>query len=80
MHACGHAICNMTTALGLLDQMLQVQPKNNMPPLPAGAGRKVGSWWYASMYEDGAFGDWLGCQDEFHGLHVRPDSVVGDIR
>ena len=74
MHACGHDI-HMTTALGLLDQMLQVQPKNNMLFLfqPAEENEAGGML----MYEDGAFGDWL--PDEFYGLHVRPDFKVGDI-
>ena len=74
MHACGHDM-HMTTALGLLDQMLQVQPKNNMLFLfqPAEENEAGGML----MYEDGAFGDWL--PDEFYGLHVRPDFKVGDI-
>ena len=74
MHACGHDI-HMTTALGLLDQMLQVQPKNNMLFLfqPAEENEAGGML----MYEDGAFGDWL--PDEFYGLHVRPDFKVGAV-
>lgn len=74
MHACGHDM-HMTTALGLLDQMLQVKPKNNMLFLfqPAEENEAGGML----MYEDGAFGDWL--PDEFYGLHVRPDFKVGDI-
>lgn len=74
MHACGHDI-HMTTALGLLDQMVEVQPKNNMLFLfqPAEENEAGGML----MYEDGAFGDWL--PDEFYGLHVRPDFKVGDI-
>ena len=74
MHACGHDM-HMTTALGLLDQMLQVKPKNNMLFLfPPAEENEAGGM---LMYEDGAFGDWL--PDEFYGLHVRPDFKVGDI-
>ncbi len=74
MHACGHDM-HMTTALGLLDQMLQVQPKNNMLFLfqPAEENEAGGML----MYEDDAFGDWF--PDEFYGFHVRPDFKVGDI-
>ena len=74
MHACGHDM-HMTTALGLLDQMLQVKPKNNMLFLfqPAEENEAGGML----MYEDGAFGDWL--PDQFYGLHVRPDLKVGQI-
>lgn len=74
MHACGHDI-HMTTALGLLDVMVQNQPKNNLlflfqPAEENLAGGKL-------MYEEDAFGDWK--PDEFYGLHVRPDLKVGDI-
>ena len=74
MHACGHDI-HMTTALGLLDQMVEVQPKIICSFLfqPAEENEAGGML----MYEDGAFGDWL--PDEFYGLHVRPDFKVGDI-
>ena len=74
MHACGHDI-HMTTALGLLDVLVQKQPKNNLlflfqPAEENLAGGKL-------MYEEDAFGDWK--PDEFYGLHVRPDLKVGDI-
>lgn len=74
MHACGHDI-HMTTALGLLDVMVQNQPKNNLlflfqPAEENLAGGKL-------MYEEDAFGEWK--PDEFYGLHVRPDLKVGDI-
>ena len=74
MHACGHDM-HMTTALGLLDQLVQVQPKNNLLFLfqPAEENEAGGML----MYKDNAFGDWL--PDEFYGLHVRPDLKVGDI-
>ena len=74
MHACGHDM-HMTTALGLLDQLVQVQPKNNLLFLfqPAEENEAGGML----MYKDHAFGDWL--PDEFYGLHVRPDLKVGDI-
>lgn len=74
MHACGHDM-HMTVALGLLDKMVQVQPKNNLLFLfqPAEENEAGGML----MYEDGAFGDWQ--PDEFYGLHVRPDFKVGDI-
>lgn len=74
MHACGHDM-HMTVALGLLEQLVQVQPKNNLLFLfqPAEENEAGGML----MYEDGAFGDWL--PDEFYGLHVRPDLKVGDI-
>ncbi|MGT2960148.1 N-acetyldiaminopimelate deacetylase [Streptococcus caballi] len=74
MHACGHDM-HMTTALGLLDVMVQEQPKNNLLFLfqPAEENEAGGML----MYQDGAFGDWL--PDEFYGLHVRPDFKVGDI-
>ena len=71
MHACGHDM-HMTTALGLLDQLVQVQPKNNLLFLfqPAEENEAGGML----MYKDNAFGDWL--PDEFYGLHVRPDLKV----
>ncbi|MGT2930070.1 N-acetyldiaminopimelate deacetylase [Streptococcus dentasini] len=74
MHACGHDI-HMTTALGLLDALVQVQPKHNVlflfqPAEENFAGGKL-------MYDEDAFGDWK--PDEFYGLHVRPDLKVGDI-
>lgn len=74
MHACGHDL-HMTVALGLLEQLVQAQPKNNLLFLfqPAEENEAGGML----MYEDGAFGDWL--PDEFYGLHVRPDLKVGDI-
>ena len=74
MHACGHDM-HMTTALGLLDQLVQVQPKNKLLFLfqPAEENEAGGML----MYKDNAFGDWL--PDEFYGLHVRPDLKVGDI-
>lgn len=74
MHACGHDM-HMTIALGLLNELVQVQPKNNLlflfqPAEENLAGGKL-------MYEDNAFGDWL--PDIFYGLHVRPDLKVGEI-
>ena len=74
MHACGHDL-HMTVALGLLEQLVQAQPKNNLLFLfqPAEENEAGGML----MYEDGAFGDWP--PDEFYGLHVRPDLKVGDI-
>ncbi|KXT77669.1 N-acetyldiaminopimelate deacetylase [Streptococcus sp. DD13] len=74
MHACGHDI-HMTTALGLLEQALQQQPKENLLFLFQPAEENLAGGML--MYEDGAFGDWL--PDEFYGLHVRPDLQVGDI-
>lgn len=74
MHACGHDM-HMTVALGLLNEFVQTQPKNNILFLfqPAEENKAGGML----MYEDGAFGDWK--PDEFYGLHVRPDLKVGDI-
>ena len=65
----------MTLALGLLEQLVQEQPKNNLLFLfqPAEENEAGGML----MYEDGAFGDWL--PDQFYGLHVRPDLKVGEI-
>ena len=74
MHACGHDM-HMTTALGLLDQLVQTQPRNNVLFLFQPAEENFAGGML--MYEDGAFGDWL--PDEFYGLHVRPDFKVGDI-
>ncbi|MBM7635506.1 N-acetyldiaminopimelate deacetylase [Streptococcus saliviloxodontae] len=74
MHACGHDM-HMTTALGLLNELVQVQPKNNLLFLFQPAEENFAGGML--MYEDGAFGDWL--PDEFYGLHVRPDFKVGDI-
>lgn len=61
--------------MGFLDQLVQVQPKNNLLFLfqPAEENEAGGML----MYKDNAFGDWL--PDEFYGLHVRPDLKVGDI-
>ncbi len=74
MHACGHDM-HMTTALGLLDEMVQSQPKNNILFLFQPAEENFAGGML--MYEDGAFGD---CQpDEFYGLHVHPGFKVGDI-
>ena len=74
MLACGHDV-HMTLALGLLEQLVQEQPKNNLLFLfqPAEENEAGGML----MYEDGAFGDWL--PDQFYGLHVRPDLKVGEI-
>lgn len=74
MHACGHDM-HMTIALGLLEQSLASQPKQNLLFLfqPAEENEAGGML----MYEAGAFADWL--PDEFYGLHVRPDLKVGDI-
>ena len=74
MHACGHDM-HMTMALGLLEQMLEHQPKNNLLFLFQPAEENFAGGML--MYEDGAFGDWM--PDEFYGLHVRPDFKVGEI-
>ncbi|MDY2775410.1 MAG: N-acetyldiaminopimelate deacetylase [Streptococcus infantarius] len=74
MHACGHDM-HMTVALGLLNELVQTQPKNNLLFLfqPAEENEAGGML----MYQDNAFGDWK--PDEFYGLHVRPDFKVGTI-
>ncbi|KAF1296599.1 N-acetyldiaminopimelate deacetylase [Enterococcus sp. JM4C] len=74
MHACGHDF-HMTIALGLLENLSAVQPKNNFLFLfqPAEENDAGGML----MYNDGAFGDWL--PDEFYGLHVAPELPVGTI-
>ena len=74
MHACGHDF-HMTIGLGLLYELTQTQPKNNLLFLfqPAEENAAGGM----QMYEAGVFGDWK--PDEFYGLHVRPDLKVGDI-
>lgn len=74
MHACGHDF-HMTIAMGLLEKISQVQPKNNylflfQPAEENEAGAML-------MYEAGAFGAWL--PDEFYGLHVHPDLPVGTV-
>ena len=74
MHACGHDF-HMTIGLGLLEKLVQTQPKNNLLFLFQPAEENVAGGML--MYEDGAFGDWK--PDEFYGLHVRPDLKVGDI-
>lgn len=74
MHACGHDF-HMTIALGLLEQMVSVQPKDNMLFLFQPAEENLGG--AKLMYEDDAFKSWL--PDSFYGLHVRPDFKVGDI-
>lgn len=74
MHACGHDM-HMTTALGLLDEMVQVQPRHNLLFLFQPAEENFAGGML--MYEDGALGDWK--PDEFYALHVRPDLKVGDI-
>lgn len=74
MHACGHDM-HMTTALGLLNELVEKQPKNNILFLFQPAEENFAGGML--MYEDGAFGDWK--PDEFYGLHVRPDFKVGDI-
>ena len=75
MHACGHDM-HMTLALGVLEQMLVHQPKNNLLFLfqPAEENEAGGML----MYEAGVF-DGEYHPDEFYGLHVRPDLKVGDI-
>lgn len=74
MHACGHDL-HMTVALGLLEVLVQKQPKENLLFLfqPAEENEAGGML----MYQDGAFGEWL--PDEFYALHVRPDLPVGTI-
>ncbi|WP_438478323.1 N-acetyldiaminopimelate deacetylase [Streptococcus pluranimalium] len=74
MHACGHDM-HMTLALGLLEELTQTQPKENLLFLFQSAEENFAGGML--MYEDGAFGDWK--PDEFYGLHVRPDMKVGDI-
>ena len=74
MHACGHDV-HMTLALGLLEEMVQKQPKENLLFLFQPAEENFAGGML--MYEDGAFGDWL--PDEFYALHVRPDLKVGQI-
>lgn len=74
MHACGHDF-HMTIALGLLEQLLKQQPKENMlfifqPAEENAAGGML-------MYEDGALDEWM--PDECYALHVRPDLKVGTI-
>ncbi|GFH42306.1 N-acetyldiaminopimelate deacetylase [Lactococcus hodotermopsidis] len=75
MHACGHDM-HMTIALGVLEKVLENQPKNTLIFLfqPAEENEAGGML----MYEAGMFeGDFR--PDEFYGLHVRPDLKVGDI-
>lgn len=74
MHACGHDF-HMTIGLGLLHELVQVQPKNNILFLFQPAEENLAGGML--LYEDGAFGEWK--PDEFYGLHVRPDLKVGDI-
>jgi N-acetyldiaminopimelate deacetylase len=75
MHACGHDF-HMTIALGLLENLSAVQPKNNFLFLfqPAEENDAGGML----MYNAQAFGEWL--PDEFYGLHVAPELPVGEIR
>ncbi|MDR1568263.1 MAG: N-acetyldiaminopimelate deacetylase [Streptococcaceae bacterium] len=74
MHACGHDF-HMTIALGLLESLSEIQPRNNLLILfqPAEENEAGGML----MYEAGAFVDWL--PDEFYSLHVNPDLPVGTI-
>lgn len=74
MHACGHDV-HMTIALGLLEKMVEQQPKNNLLFLFQPAEENLAGGML--MYEAGAFGDWL--PDEFYGLHIRPDLKVGQL-
>ncbi|MGT2911453.1 N-acetyldiaminopimelate deacetylase [Streptococcus cameli] len=74
MHACGHDF-HMTIALGLLEKLTLVQPKENLLFLFQPAEENLAGGML--MYEDGAFGDWK--PDEFYALHVRPDLPVGAI-
>lgn len=74
MHACGHDV-HMTIALGLLEKMVEKQPKNNLLFLFQPAEENLAGGML--MYEAGAFGDWL--PDEFYGLHIRPDLKVGQL-
>ncbi|MEX5398323.1 N-acetyldiaminopimelate deacetylase [Streptococcus sp. ZJ93] len=74
MHACGHDV-HMTIALGVLEQMMAQQPRQNMLFLFQPAEENLAGGML--MYEAGAFGEWL--PDEFYGLHVRPDLKVGQI-
>ncbi|MDG3132563.1 N-acetyldiaminopimelate deacetylase [Streptococcus suis] len=74
MHACGHDV-HMTIALGLLEKMVEQQPKNNLLFLFQPAEENLAGGML--MYEAEAFGDWL--PDEFYGLHIRPDLKVGQL-
>ncbi|MER0123626.1 N-acetyldiaminopimelate deacetylase [Streptococcus sp. ZJ100] len=74
MHACGHDV-HMTIALGVLEQMMAQQPRQNMLFLFQPAEENLAGGML--MYEADAFGEWL--PDEFYGLHVRPDLKVGQI-
>ncbi|GFH41090.1 N-acetyldiaminopimelate deacetylase [Pseudolactococcus insecticola] len=75
MHACGHDI-HMTVSLGILEEMLKKQPKNDMIFLfqPAEENEAGGMLMYEAGELDGDFRP-----DAFYGLHVRPDLKVGQI-
>lgn len=74
MHACGHDF-HMTIALGLLQETVERQPKNNIVFLFQLAEENESG--AQLIYDSGALDEW--CPDEFYALHVQPNLPVGTI-